>query len=284
MQTFFKKKKALVIGTGKWGKVMIDVLIKKNFIVTYANKSLNKDIDLEYKYSEDLIKSFTKVNDNTFDIAIFCLRPEHIFSAWLKFRKFSKNLIIEKPGPLNLKELEDIIKWCNEEDKKLLFNYEFFYTENSIYLRNLIKNKINEISRVEIFWLKKLIDKGNLNWRLLPHLISEIYYGSENIEIKCFEESKEKLSAEGLIGDLPFKLLISNANERNHSLNLYMKNGIKYIKDERFLYFNEKIILENKRSSLEFVIDLFKEEDKNLFKSNNMMSLFIIKTILGLNS
>ena len=284
MQTLFERKKALVIGTGKWGKVMIDVLIKKNFLVIYANKNLNKDYDLESKYSEDLIKGFTKVRDNTFDIAIFCLRPEHIFSAWMQFRVFAKNIIIEKPGPLNPKELENIIKWCNEKDKKLLFNYEFFYTESSIYLRNLIKNKIDEISHVEIFWFKKLINKGNLNWRLLPHLISEIYYGCENLEIKVFKESKEKISAEGYLGKLSFKLLISNADERNHSLNLYMKNGIKYFKDEKFLYLNEKKIIENKRSSLEFVVDLFKEEDKKLFTSNNKMALFILKTIVSLNS
>ena len=59
------------------------------------------------------------------------------------------------------------------------------------------------------------------------------------------EESKEKFPR-GINRRFTFKLLILNANERNHSLNLYMKNGIKYIKDERFLYFNEKIILENK--------------------------------------
>ncbi len=279
MKKPINNKKALVVGTGKWGKIFINFLIKKEYMVFYANRNLEIDNELEKKHTFRDLKVYRKENNENYDILILCLRPDDILNAWKTFRNCSKNILIEKPGTLNYKDLKHIIDWCKEYEKKLLINYEYYYTETAYHLRKILKENYPKIAFVKLFWEKDLGDAGNLYWRLLPHLISEIYFGKESFEIVDFVEDRVSIIAKGFIGDLPFVLNIKNSKKRIHGIKIFLIDNHSYLKNENSLYYDDRPLINNERSELEHMISLFEENDLKLFEVNHSMSIFIVKIL-----
>lgn len=279
MKSSIYKKKALVVGTGQWGKIFINFLIRKKYLVYYANRTLETENELEKKYSYNQLKIFEKDNNEVFDILIFCLRPEDIIKAWKFYRHYSENILIEKPGPIKYKAIQDIIKWCQRYKKKLLINYEYYYTETALYLRKIFIENHQNIKDVKLFWKKDLGDGGNLNWRLFPHLLSEIYFGNENFEILDYFEDRFTIFAKGYLGNIPFELNIANSKDRIHGIKIQLRNNHSYLKNEKALYYDQTLIIKNDRSELEQIIYLFEKNDYKLFEDNHSMSMFIVKVL-----
>ena len=53
------KKKALLIGIGKWGEVLANILIKKGYKVSYVSRDKNRNLSFEMKFKADVIQLFS---------------------------------------------------------------------------------------------------------------------------------------------------------------------------------------------------------------------------------
>ena len=148
--------------------------------------------------------------------------------------KFSMNILIEKPGPLESRALEKIYHWARLKKVKILLNYEFFYTETSISLRNILKKDFQLVSQINITWQKKLGPQGDLNWRLLPHLISEVYFYNQKYNLIKYYEQVDSLKASAKIGLIPVEFEIKESLIPSHRVKVLMNDEIYIIKMKNY--------------------------------------------------
>ena len=98
------KKKALLVGIGKWGEVLANILIKKGYQVSYVSRDKNQNLSFEKKFKSDFIKFFSCNDEIIFDLVVIAVQPKDFYSAWKEYKIYSKKFLIEKPGALNKNE------------------------------------------------------------------------------------------------------------------------------------------------------------------------------------
>ena len=70
----------------------------------------------------------------------------------------------------------------------VFINYEFNYSKTTIMLEKFI-NSINEINSIELFWGKPMSEEGGLEWRLLPHMLAELFFlNPTNLTLSIIEK------------------------------------------------------------------------------------------------
>lgn len=274
--------KALVVGLGRWGEIMTKCLIEYGYNVYYANRDLSKSRDFENSINSDRLFSFKEYKEQgIFNLILICVKPKDIFEAWLKFRKYSKCILIEKPGPLSEYEIKKIFQVSNKNKITTLVNYEFFFM-NLFFLKKLFSQQKKFLKKIEVVWTKELNIKGDLIWRIFPHMIAELFlFESDHLEFKNMVLNDSNFNFDGLIENIPFKIEFRDDKNKSHFTNFIMNDGSYFLKEENIIYHNNKVIKNLNQTTIEnmlYIINYGKPADK-FVKLNQDLSLFINRII-----
>jgi len=209
-----------------------------------------------------------------------CVKPADIFLVWQKYKYLSFKFLIEKPGANEVDELKKIFDEAKTEQKLVFINYEFNYSKTTILLKEKFINSINEIKSIELFWGKPMNEEGGLEWRLLPHLLAELFFLNPiNLTVTKYIKNKKKLSLDGFFDQLPISIIINEAKFLNHYTAINFKNGGKLFKTREELLFDGKTLATNSISTLDTVLQILNISDKDIFKENNIIATKVLNLI-----
>jgi len=143
----------LILGSGRWAKVILDE-ITKNFpnlkIYLYSNNftELEKWIKNEKYYNVFLIDSLQKIKKIKCKFAIIANKNKSHFSSCCKLLKLNFNVLVEKPFTLKFKDTTKLLKISSQKKLFLLISLQFFYAKYFYFIKKkfLKKSKINKIS------------------------------------------------------------------------------------------------------------------------------------------
>tara|TARA_A100001035_G_C27778654_1_gene500484 strand:+ start:1922 stop:2785 length:864 start_codon:yes stop_codon:yes gene_type:complete len=286
MSLFDGNYKILLIGKGKWGKTMTKLMINFGFSVFYVSRKNERDLYFEEYINSDKLTFFDKENKDfhQFDIVYISVGYLQTYNVWKEFKENSDKFLIEKPGSLNPNILSQILFEAKLEKKYVLFNYEFYFEKNSLYLRNILKETTEKISKIEIFWQKNINVPDGLNWRLLPHMFAELFYSINNeIVIDQYEIKKNDAFFKGKINkNINFDIVIKNNEKLVHYSKFVMFNGDIFFKDRIFLKLKNNIICKNNISSIENIFRLLIAGDLKLENQNHSLALNVANIISNL--
>ena len=281
MSLLVKNLKVLLIGKGRWGKIMTKLMIDFGFEVFYVSKQNKRDLYFEKYIDSNKLIFFNQENNDNFDIVYICVDHKATDSVWEQFKEKGNKFLIEKPGSLNPLIISKILAESQRQGKYVFFNYEFYYENTSQSLRNILKESPEKISRIEILWQKDLATKDGIIWRLLPHMIAELFYNLDNkIFINKTKNIDNEISFIGKINnDINFYIIIKNNSNLIHYSKFKMFNGNVFCKDRKLLRYRNKIICENNNSSIENILNLLIAGDPKLEKQNHSLALNVTNTI-----
>ena len=168
--------KAVVIGLGTQGNKRLKSLVKKNFFVCSVDP-INKKADE---------KKISKLKKYDYDTVFLCV-PDDIKKKYiLYFLKKKKNILVEKPLDLSIKELSDIEKLSNLNKVILYVAYNHRFEPHLISVKeSLDKNLVGKIYYMKIYYgngTAKLVKKSwrqkklNINYDLGSHLVDQLIF------------------------------------------------------------------------------------------------------------
>jgi len=283
-----KKHVIAIIGLGYWGTIVTNTLVsmkifKKIFIydtdyekVKIIKKKFGKKV---YYLNLDKIKKDRLIKN------IFLATPPKInFKLLNLLIDFEKNILIEKPGLINLNQYKKIKDKIVNKKNKLSFGYIYIYNNYVRYIKKIIKTKKlgqiryvnlqrqnfgpirNKVSAVydlathDISILNYLFDKKILLKRFINHDILgknnfDISYlnlmsGDIKIDINVSWLNPEKIRKIIIIGSK--KMLVFDEMNSKQPLKIY-NNYVSFPKIKKFTkyYFNHsKYIFKGKSNSI----------------------------------
>ena len=283
-----KKHVIAIIGLGYWGTIVTNTLVsmkifKKIFIydtdyekVKIIKKKFGNKV---YYLNLDKIKKDRLIKN------IFLATPPKInFKLLNLLIDFEKNILIEKPGLINLKQYKKIKDKIVNKKNKISFGYIYIYNNYVRYIKKIIKTKKlgeiryvnlqrqnfgpirNKVSAVydlathDISILNYLFDKKILLKRFINHDILgknnfDISYlnlmsGDIKIDINVSWLNPEKIRKIIIIGSK--KMLVFDEMNSKQPLKIY-DNYVSFPKIKKFTkyYFNHsKYIFKGKSNSI----------------------------------
>ena len=283
-----KKHVIAIIGLGYWGTIVTNTLVsmkifKKIFIY-----------DTDYEKVKIIKKKFgnkvyylhlDKIKKDRLIKNIFLATPPKInFKLLNLLIDFEKNILIEKPGLINLKQYKKIKDKIVNKKNKISFGYIYIYNNYVRYIKKIIKTKKlgqiryvnlqrqnfgpirNKVSAVydlathDISILNYLFDKKILLKRFINHDILgknnfDISYlnlmsGDIKIDINVSWLNPEKIRKIIIIGSK--KMLVFDEMNSKQPLKIY-NNYVSFPKIKKFTkyYFNHsKYIFKGKSNSI----------------------------------
>tara|TARA_Y100001933_G_C18972361_1_gene553105 strand:+ start:190 stop:1044 length:855 start_codon:yes stop_codon:yes gene_type:complete len=278
------KKKALLVGIGKWGEVLANILIKKGYQVSYVSRDKSQKLSFEMKFKTDFIKHFSCNDEIIFDLVVIAVQPKDFYDAWKEYKIYSKKFLIEKPGALNKNEIQKIFLEAFKEGKSILINYEYIYTaETRLLLEKLIEEK-NDIEEIVIIWEKKLYKNGNLHWRLLPHLIADlIIISKENLSFTKSQIKENSIKLMGIIMNAKFSIEFNDKEKTFYQNKIRLSNKKVFIKERNKLLLGDKVIYNKQILSVDKMVDLSQEATKEQIDFNNNLATDVLSVIEKIN-
>ena len=147
--------KTAVIGTGYWGSIIVNTLIRitKKKIVVYDKLKENSSL-LKKKFKEKILiaNNYNEIlrNDNIKNI-ILATHPSVNYKIGKKILTFKKNLFVEKPIVTDTKKLKDLIKLAKHNNKILMGGYIYLYNNYIKKIKSIIKNgELGKIKYIEL--------------------------------------------------------------------------------------------------------------------------------------
>ncbi len=234
------KKRALVIGKGKWGKIFISRLNKKVKIVKIIRSKEN----------------YKKFNYNKIDWVFVLTNTEKHFEICNYLIKKCKNIFCEKPLTKNIKTSLQLI----QNSKKFKSNIYISNVEKFKFKKLILKKK-NFIER------KKFSeDKKDLFLRYVYH---DLYTLSDLVDIKNFKKFKLIKKRKG---ELSYSFEI-NKKLFNFSYSFNSNKKVHRINSVNFLKFNGNP-LDRMIQSI-----VTKKENKILNNKNALSAIYVINKI-----
>ena len=283
-----KKHVIAIIGLGYWGTIVTNTLVsmkifKKIFIydtdyekVKIIKKKFGNKV---YYLNLDKIKKDRLIKN------IFLATPPKInFKLLNLLIDFEKNILIEKPGLINLKQYKKIKDKIVNKKNKLSFGYIYIYNNYVRYIKKIIKTKklgqiryvnlqrqnfgpirnkvsavydlaTHDISILNYLFDKKLLLKKFINHDILGKNNFDISYlnlmsGDIKIDINVSWLNPEKIRKIIIIGSK--KMLVFDEMNSKQPLKIY-NNYVSFPKIKKFTkyYFNHsKYIFKGKSNSI----------------------------------
>ena len=278
------KKKALLVGIGKWGEVLANILIKKGYQVSYVSRDKTQKLSFEMKFKSNFIKLFSCNDEIIFDLVVIAVQPKDFYGAWKEYKIYSKKFLIEKPGALNKKEIQKIFLEAFKEGKSILINYEYIYTEETRLLLDKLIEKKEDIEEIVIIWEKKLYKNGNLHWRLLPHLIADlIVISQENLFFTKSQIKENSIKLMGRIINANFKIEFNDKEKTFYQNKIRLSNKKVFVKERNKLLLCDKVIYNKNVLSVDKMIDLSQNASKEIIDSNNKLATDVLSVIDKIN-
>lgn len=147
-----KKIKVLIVGAGKIGREYLKILIgKRKFDVKAILATSKKNYYEVKKITKKKIFTTDKkvLSNNSFDLAIIAVPVYKTYQITLDIMKFVKNLLIEKPPSLNLKDANTLFKKSKLNKNNLFVALNRSYFESTIEaVKKIQRNKSKKIVEV----------------------------------------------------------------------------------------------------------------------------------------
>tara|TARA_B100002051_G_C16724177_1_gene634304 strand:+ start:1143 stop:2114 length:972 start_codon:yes stop_codon:yes gene_type:complete len=315
-----KKHNIAIIGLGYWGTIVTNTIIsmglfKKIFI--YDN-DVSKVKIIKKKFGNKVISiKFDQIKNNKKIKNVFLATPPRINFKILKtLIKHKKNILIEKPGMIDLKYFDLIEKELNKNKIKLSFGYIYIYNNYIRYLKKIIQSKklgkikyinfqrqnfgpirnrvsatydlaTHDISILSFLFnknikLKKIINHDILGKNNYDISFLNLEVNGAQIDINVSWLNPEKIRKIIIIGSK--KMLLFDEMNLNEPIKIY-NNYVSFPKINRFskLYFNQsKYIFRGKSKSIRLSIQKpLNVEIKEFIKSKkNLTDLKFSKNII----
>ncbi len=275
-----KEKKALLVGIGKWGEVLANILIKKGYQVSYVTRNKKPKLNFETKFKPDFIRFFSFNKAIIFDLVVIAVKPKDFYNAWTEYKTYSKNFLIEKPGALNKREIEKIFFEALNEAKSVLINYEYVHAEESKLLLEYLINKKEDIEEISIIWEKKLYKNGGLSWRLLPHLLADlIIISQKNLSFTRSQINDNSIKLTGRIINSKFNIEFNDKEKPKYQTKIKLSNKKIFIKERNKLFLDDKVIYNKKILSVDKMIDLSQKPSESIILFNNKLATDVLSII-----
>ena len=189
-----KKHNIAIIGLGYWGTIVTNTIIsmglfKKIFI--YDN-DVSKVKIIKKKFGNKVISiKFDQIKNNKKIKNVFLATPPRINFKILKtLIKHKKNILIEKPGMIDLKYFDLIEKELNKNKIKLSFGYIYIYNNYIRYLKKIIQSK--KLGKIKYINFQRqnfgpIRNRVSATYDLATHDISILsFLFNKNIKLKKF--------------------------------------------------------------------------------------------------
>ena len=147
--------KTALIGTGYWGSIIANTLIKitKKKIIVYDKLKENSSL-LKQKFKNRILvaKNYNEIFKNhKIENIILATHPSVNYNLGKKTFLFKKNLFVEKPIVTNPKQLSELIKLSKKNKKILMGGYIYLYNSYIKKIKSIIKKgKLGQIKYIEI--------------------------------------------------------------------------------------------------------------------------------------
>lgn len=173
------KKNIGLIGAGYWGQNLIRVFSELGVLKIICD--LNKNVLLERKKEYPYLKTTTNFDDILKDKTIegvVISAPAALHYKLTKKSLFAgKDVFVEKPLALKVKEAEELVKIAKNNKKILMVGHLLLYHPAIKKVKELIKNK--ELGEVRYIYSNrlnfgKLRTEENVLWSFAPHDIAVI--------------------------------------------------------------------------------------------------------------
>ena len=182
-----------LIGAGYWGKNILRNLKELGVLHSVYEVSKKRVGELREKYPDvNFVTSLEEVLDNP-GIKGVCIATPAVTHYEMAKRALlkDKDVFVEKPLSLTIREAEELIKIARERGKILMVGHILQYHPAILKLKELIKNR--KLGNIEYIYsnrlnIGKLRVEENILWSFAPHDVSVILMlvGEEPYEVKAF--------------------------------------------------------------------------------------------------
>ena len=140
-----KKQVIAIIGLGYWGTIVTNTLVSMNIFrkIYIYDSNYNKSKILKKKFGSKIeYLSFEKIKKSKQIKNIFLATPpKENFKILNSLIDFNKNILVEKPGLINLNHYKKIKKRLFLKKNKVCFGYIYIYNDYIRYIKKIIKSK-----------------------------------------------------------------------------------------------------------------------------------------------
>ena len=241
-----KNQKIAVIGSGYWGSIIINTLIKLNFknIIIFDKSVKNKKIA---KKKFEIVKfenNFSNILIDTDILNVFVATPpSENLKIVSKLISNNKNIFLEKPGFKKVKDIKKIEISLKKAKSKLMFGYIYCYNNYIEKIKEIIDKKLlGEVQYIS-FSRKNLGPIRNdvdVDYDLTSHdlsIIKKIFNKLPKIKsYKKYSLLKKNISD---ISNLHLRLKNIDIDINNSWLNPTKERLIKIIGKKKMLSFDE---------------------------------------------
>jgi len=271
-----KKEIIAIIGLGYWGSIVTNTLIslkifKKIYVFDNDPVKIN---NIKKKFKDKIYPiTFNQIVKNKKIKNVFLATPPKSNLNFLKILlNHNKNILIEKPGLININDYKIIKKKLKKNKNKLSFGYIYIYNNYIRYLKKIIsskklgeikyinlqrqnfgpiRNKVSaafdlathDISILQYLFVKKIKLKKTINHDILNRKNYDISFlnfsiGNIKIDINVSWLNPEKIRKIIIIGSK--KMLLYDEMNINEPIKIY-NNYVSFPKIDKFTkyYFNQ---------------------------------------------
>ena len=178
-----KKDTIAIIGLGYWGTIVTNTVVsmnkfKKIYVYDIDNQRM---INIKKKFGSKVIyTTFNKIkNDDQIKNIFLATPPKDNYRILSTLIKKDKNILIEKPGLINLSNYKKIKKEIKKSKSRLSFGYIYVYNEYIRYIKKIIDS--NKLGKIKYINLQRqnfgpIRNKVSAAFDLATHDISILYY------------------------------------------------------------------------------------------------------------
>ena len=241
-----KNQKIAVIGSGYWGSIIINTLIKLNFknIIIFDKSVKNKKIAKKKFKIVKFENNFSNILIDTDILNVFVATPpSENLKIVSKLISNNKNIFLEKPGFKKVKDIKKIEISLKKAKSKLMFGYIYCYNNYIEKIKEIIDKKLlGEVQYIS-FSRKNLGPIRNdvdVDYDLTSHDLS-IIKKFFNILPKIKSYKKYSLLKKNIsdISNLHLRLKNIDIDINNSWLNPTKERLIKIIGKKKMLSFDE---------------------------------------------
>jgi len=177
-----KNPSAGIVGLGYWGpNVLRNIIDVGNFkdIYCYDIKQSQLDKNKKVYPSIKLVKKYDDIlSNNDINCVFICTPPETHYKLARDALLHNKNILIEKPMTVNVKEAEELIQISNKRSLKLMVGHTFEYSPAVGKIKEIIeKGVLGDIYFISMTRINLGIHRKDVSviWDLATHDLSILF-------------------------------------------------------------------------------------------------------------
>jgi len=252
-----------IIGYGYWGKKLarnfqnssyfniLSIIDKKKANLISAKKNLT-NIECYSNYK-------SAIKNDLIDLVVISTPTSTHYNIAKFALENSKNILVEKPLSLSLKQVNNLNKISKSKDRMIFVDYPFLFSGTINYIKKIIsQNKFGKILEIESFREQAPVRYDtNVVWDLTTHDVSILTYLLRK-QPRLIQTIKNENIKKGLCDSIYVYL------KYDKNLNVLIKNSwisptkIRLIK----IKFNKATLYCDENESL-YKIKIYKKRDKN---------------------